>query len=39
MGLALKVGILGDLKQNDPEGYDTFASYFANVNTLLSKDR
>ena len=37
MGLALEVGVLADLKENDSEGFDAFASYFANVNTLLAK--
>ena len=36
MGLALAVGILGDLKESDSEGFDVFRSYFDNVNALLA---
>jgi hypothetical protein len=37
MGLALEVGILADLKENDFEGHNAFALCFANVNTLLAQ--
>lgn len=37
MGLALCVGILGDLRENDPEGFDACASYFDHVNALLAE--
>ena len=37
MGLALEVGILGDLRENDAEGFEVFNSYFANVNSLLNQ--
>src|SRR3970040_125744 len=36
MGLALSVGLLSDLKKNDPEGSATFSSYFGEVNKLLT---
>lgn len=36
MGLALSVGLLADLKQNDSEGFETFAACFADVNRLLA---
>ena len=37
MGLALEVGILADLKENDPEGFEYYATCFANVNDLLAQ--
>ena len=37
MGLALGVGFLGDLRKNDPEGFDAFVSYFNDVNALLAE--
>ena len=38
MGLALEVGVIGDLKDSDQEGYSDFANYFFNVNALLAKN-
>jgi hypothetical protein len=35
MGLALEVGILADLGENDPEGAEAFQSYFARLNEHL----
>lgn len=36
MGLALSVGLLADLKENDAEGYDAFSENFEDVNRLLA---
>lgn len=36
VGLALSVGLLADLKENDAEGYDMFCEYFDGVNRLLA---
>ncbi|MEZ4388931.1 MAG: hypothetical protein R3D98_15405 [Candidatus Krumholzibacteriia bacterium] len=38
MGLALSVGLLGDLKANDAEGFATFSAYFNEVNVLLAEN-
>jgi hypothetical protein len=35
MGLALEVGILADLRQNDEEGYEYFCSQFQTINQYL----
>ena len=39
MGLALSVGFLADLKQNDAEGFETYTACFADVNKLLSANK
>jgi hypothetical protein len=36
MGLALSVGLLADLKQNDTEGFADFSAHFSAVNKLLA---
>ncbi len=37
MGLALSVGILADLKVNDPEGYDCHKASFVRADELLTE--
>src|SRR5579864_5137770 len=38
MGLALSVGILEDLRENDAEGYEMFRDYFRQVNQALEHE-
>lgn len=39
MGLALTIGILADLKENDAEGFQVFSSYFSEVNKILAANK
>lgn len=36
IGLDILVGVLADLKGNDPEGYSHYSEEFANLNRFLS---
>jgi len=38
MGLAITSGILVDFKENEPEGYEAYKTYFDNINIILAKN-
>jgi hypothetical protein len=39
MGLALSVGFMQEVRENDPEAYDDFHEYFRQLNTALERER
>lgn len=38
MGLAITSGILVDFKENEPEGYEAYKTYFDNINIILAEN-